>query len=419
MYINRELEAEIKPFLARREAISIVGPRQAGKTTFIKHLQERLQQDGKRVKFMTFENRSDLMLFQNDTDNFKKIVEQYDSAIIDEFQYATDGGKKLKYLYDTTAVKFIISGSSSLELMFQTGKYMVGRLLDFMLWPFSFREFLKAADAELFTVVEASKIGVDIFAIRPEPSLSVGEEIRRRLVAALEQYAVYGGYPAVVLARTTAEKEKLLESIVEKYLLYDIKDLLRLPTADELRRLAQLLAAQIGGLVKYDDLSRSVRLPYRDLVKHLAILEKTFILSLARPFFTNRRTELTKNPKSYFVDAGMRNFFLSDFRPVNGRPDLGALMENYAHGVLKRQNYHPPVKYWRTKSKAEVDFVIERKQAVYPVEVKYASNRNVGKSFYSFIEKFNPPVGIILTKDYVGQERIKNTVLKFIPLSYL
>lgn len=417
MYIKRQLEAKIKPFLSRKEAISIVGPRQAGKTTFIKHLQEHFRQDGKRVKFMTFESRDDLALFQNDTEDFKKMVEQYDCVIIDEFQYATNGGKKLKYLYDTTPIKFIVSGSSSLELTFQTGKYMVGRLLDFNLLPFSFREFLVATDVELLAVIEGADIGKDLFAIESAPS--VGKETRRRLVAALEQYVLYGGYPAVVLSSTIVEKEKLLESIVEKYLLYDIKDLLRLPTAEELRLLAQLLAGQIGGLIKYEELSRSARLSYPDLIRHLSILEKTFIVNLTRPFFTNRRTELTKNPKSYFVDTGVRNFFVADFRPVGTRPDLGALMENYAQSALKSLNFSPSVKYWRTKSKAEVDFVLEREQARYPVEVKYTSDRNVGKSFYSFIEKFNPPVGIVLTKDYVGREKIKNTIIKFVPLSYL
>src|SRR3989338_1729075 len=133
MYIERELKDKIKPFLAKKEAISIVGPRQAGKTTFIKHLAEQFEfeQKGKKVRFFTFENRDDLNLFNNGLEDFKKIASQYQVVFIDEFQYSRDGGQKLKYLYDTTEVKFIVSGSSSLELTFQTGKYMVGRLIEF------------------------------------------------------------------------------------------------------------------------------------------------------------------------------------------------------------------------------------------------------------------------------------------------
>src|SRR3989339_212511 len=298
MYIERQISGEIKPFLAKREAISIIGPRQAGKTTFIENLAKELEKKGKKIKFITFEKRDDLNLFNNDIEDFKKIAQQYDVVIIDEFQYSQEGGQKLKYLYDTTKVKFIISGSSSLELTFQTGKYMVGRLHEFLLTPFSFREFLSVRDQEIVN-----------------------------------------------------------------------------------------------------------------------ILKKTYIVSLISPFFTNKRTELVKNPKVYFKDTGLRNFSLADFRFLDSRNDIGGLVENYGcnllAGIFKRN-----VKYWRTKAKAEVDFIIEKEQSVYPVEIKYISKRVVGKSLYSFIEKFNPPIAFVLTRDYLGEERIHDTKIKFIPLTY-
>ncbi len=399
------MENQITPFLDRREVIAIVGPRQAGKTTFIEHLAQELIDQGKRVRFITFEKRDDLLLFNKSIEDFKALAEQYDSVIIDEFQYAFQGGKTLKYLYDTTNVKFIISGSSSLELTFQTGKYMVGRLLEFTLLPFSFREFLSFRDQELYTLVEQKYSG--------------GEEITRRLVLLLEEYALYGGYPAVVLAGSKEEKQKLLEGIAQNYLLRDIKDLLRLATSDELWQLVKLLAGQIGGMVKYEELSNSSGLAYKELKKHLNILEKTYLISLIKPFFTNRRTELTKNPKVYFFDSGLRNYVLSDFRPLADRNDLGAVMENYAFTLLfRRYNGASRLRYWRTKSKAEVDFIVEEGGALYPFEVKYTSKKIIGKSLYSFIEKFQPPVAVIFTKDFMGEEQVSKTRLKFVPLPY-
>ena len=65
MYINRSIEQEIKPFLERKEVISIIGPRQAGKTTLLKNLEKELICAKKTVKFITFENVSDLTLFQS------------------------------------------------------------------------------------------------------------------------------------------------------------------------------------------------------------------------------------------------------------------------------------------------------------------------------------------------------------------
>src|SRR3989338_4006661 len=387
MYIKRQLEAQIEPFLAKKEAISIVGPRQAGKTTFIKNLAKRFDQEGKKVKFITFEKKADFDLFNNNIEDFKKIAEQYEIVFIDEFQYSRDGGQKLKYLYDTTQIKFIISGSSSLDLTFQTGKYMVGRLIEFSLMPFSFREFLSAKDREMFIILEnISEADIFSFNMQDAP----GREINNRLAERLEEYLIFGGYPAAVLSAGAGEKKKVLEGIYDKYLLKDIKDLLRLATDNELDRLGKFLAGQIGNIIKYQELAVASGLNYKELKKHLNILNKTYVISLVAPFFTNKRTELVKNPKVYFNDLGLRNYSLADWRAVGSRNDLGALAENYGFMLLKNI-FSRGVKYWRTKAKAEVDFVVEKEQTVYPVEIKYISKRLIGKSLYSFIEKFNPP----------------------------
>lgn len=417
MYVHRQLEERIAPFLKRKEALSIIGPRQSGKTTFLRFLEEKLRNAGQKIKFITFETRADLDIFQNDQEDFKALVTDYDTVIIDEFQYAQNGGQKLKYLCDTSKTKFIVSGSSSLELSFQFGKYMVGRVLNFYLPPFSFREYLSFTDKEMYHLLERK-----IPSSRPFFDFNVkngfGAAVNKRLTGWLEKYAVYGGYPAVVLSTNEMEKQKVLEGIADNYLTKDIKSLLRLATDNELLKLAKFLAAQIGGMVKYDELSAAAGLSYKEVLKHLNILEKTFIIALVRPFFTNKRIELTKNPKGYFVDLGIRNFLVSDFRLMSSRNDQGGLMENYAYNLLSNLAVSPEIKYWRTKSKAEVDFVIERQQDRYPVEIKYTSKDIVGKSLHSFIEKFRPKAAIILNKDYLAEVKIKQTKVKFIPLSY-
>ncbi|EKE11288.1 MAG: hypothetical protein ACD_15C00111G0017 [uncultured bacterium] len=416
MYVEREITSKIKPFLERKEAISIVGPRQSGKTTLVKHLTSELEAKGKKVKFITFEKKADLALFQNSIEDFKEIADQFDCVVIDEFQYAKDGGQKLKYLFDTTKVKFIVTGSSSLEIKSQTGKYMVGRIFDFELLPFSFREYLSVEDPELSSLINKKFDSLDIFNF--QISQGFGEEINKRICEWLEKYVVYGGYPAVAISKTVIEKEKVLESISDNYLLKEIRGLLNLETEDELSRLQKFLAAQIGNLIKYEELSNISDLNNKKLMKHLNILEKTYIIKLIKPFFTNKRTELTKNPKSFFVDLGMRNYLLNDFRPLAVRNDAGSIMENYALNSLQKTYPTQIFKYWRTKSKAEVDFIIEKGSIIVPIEIKYSSKKIIGKSLHSFIEKFNPPKVIVLTKDFLAEEKIKNCQVQFIPLGY-
>jgi predicted AAA+ superfamily ATPase len=414
MYIHRQLEQEIAPFLSRREILAVIGPRQSGKTTFLHFLQHQLQEHKERVKFVTFEDKKERSLFEESIDDFKKIAEQYDRVIIDEFQYAADGGQKLKYLYDTGKTRFIISGSSSLDLTFQTGRYLVGRIFNFLLRPFSFTEFLSVKDGELWSL--RKKAGTtNLFAFKIKNGF--GQTFNHRLAEALEEYVLYGGYPAVVLAKTKAERQKVLASIADNYFLREIKDLLNLATDDELWRLTKILATQIGNLLNYQELSTTSSLNYPNLKKHLSILEKTYIVNLIKPFFTNPRTELVKNPKVYFTDLGLRNYFLDDFRPVKNRLDLGSLMENHAYNCLAEETL--PVKYWRSKSGAEVDFVVEKNQQFYPVEIKYISRREIGKSLYSFLGKFRPKKAFVLTKDYLAEEKLTHGLVRFLPLAYL
>lgn len=415
IYIHRELEKEIKPFLKRKEILGIIGARQVGKTTFLEYLLSELKKRKKKAEFLTFEKEKNLALFEN-IEDFKDYYRDCETLIIDEFHYAKEGGKKLKYLFDATKIKFIISGSSSLELTFETGKYLVGRMLKFLLYPFSFREFLSAKDKRLFYLLTSRF--PDIFSSKIENQKNFGKEINSRLQKYFEEYLVFGGYPAVVLAKTQKEKIKILEGILENYLLKDIKALLNLKTQRELLKISEFLATQMGNLLNYKELSNASNLKYKEVLRYLEILENTFIVNLLRPFYRNPRTELVKTAKAYFMDTGFRNYFLADFKEFQKRSDIGELVENFAFSSLRRKGFSK-INFWRTKSKAEVDFVIQKQGEIIPVEVKYSLKPSVGKSFYSFIEKFSPKKGYILTKGFYGTQKIKRTKIYFMPVYYL
>ncbi len=417
MFIHRELEAQIKPFLKRKETIAIIGPRQSGKTTFLKYLEREFIKSKHRVKFLTFEKLSELNLFQENIEDFKAFYEDYGIVIIDEFHYAKEGGQKLKYLYDTTKVKFIVSGSSSLELTFQTAKFMVGRLLRFHLLPFSFREFIFSADKELYTLIQ--KRIPDIICKFSFKNV-FGQELNSRIQRLFEKYIIFGGYPACVLAKKEMEKQKILEGIFESYVLKDVRSLLQLATEDELIRIVKILSTQIGSLIEYKELSNATQLNYKNLLKNLEVLRQTYILDFIKPFFTNRRTELTKNPKVYFLDPGLRNWVCGDFRNIDKRDDLGQLVENFVFSTLKRrEEFSRRLNFWRTKSKAEVDFVIQIPQGLIPIEVKYSISPTIGKSLYSFIKRFSPKRAIVLTKGFVAERRVGNCRVQFLPVYYL
>lgn len=147
MYIKRDIEAGVKKYIRKPEIIAVVGPRQSGKTTLLKQLFKSL----KKAVYVDFEDRDILNLFNNDIKSFYSLkAKGADYLFIDEFQYASDGGRKLKYLFDTYKTKIIISGSSVLDLTHQAVKYLVGRIFIFHLYPFTFAEFLRYKNPTLY-----------------------------------------------------------------------------------------------------------------------------------------------------------------------------------------------------------------------------------------------------------------------------
>jgi predicted AAA+ superfamily ATPase len=431
MIVKRDLLDTIKPFIKRREYLAITGPRQAGKTVLlsliIEYLKKELGVAADEIKSITFEDRKILAQFSASP---AELVESYIASgvkylFVDEFQYAKQGGQKLKLIYDTFKdFKIIITGSSSLEIKAQTGKYMVGRLLSFCLYPFTFAEFLSGRDKRLHAVYEKKHAAVRdfIFAakrFRPDKGADIFADDFLRLY---EEYLVWGGYPAVALEKNHEIQKKLLNDINNNYLLKDIKGLLELATEDKLVKLAELLSAQAGGIVNYSALSVSSGLDFRNLKKHVNILEETFICSEVKPYFVNKLKELTKNPKVYFVDNGFRNSMIDDMRPVNKRQDAGALAENAVFDRLKEMcGGDKQLNYWRTKAGAEMDFVIRIEGEEVPIEVKYSDfdSEKLTRSYMNFVEAFSPERGIMLTKNYWGKTKIKGCDIMYIPVYYL
>lgn len=410
-YIPREKEKILRKYIGKgkKQAVALIGPRQAGKTTLLKKIQKELRKQ--KTAFLTFENQEDRVLFAENIEGFKKLYGNYDVIFIDEFQYAKDGGQKLKYLYDTTKAQFVVSSSSSLDLTFQTGKFIVGRLLTFTLLPFSFRESLKESLSE---IIPKPATFDQLPHIKP-----LGPMLDDKVRAAFEEYLTFGGYPNIILSQESKDKIFQLRSLYDTYFLREIESLLKLATESELRQLLKALALQIGNLIEYRELSQVTGLKHGALKKHCNILSATYLTEFLSPYFTNRRTELVKSSKIYFLDTGFRNFVVNDFRELDIRQDTGALVENY---ILKRlheyANINEEIHFWRTKNKAEVDFVFIAGNEIIPIEVKYRINPSVGKSLYSFIEKYKPSKAFILTKSTFQKIKIQRTHVYFLPVYY-
>lgn len=434
MLCQRNLTKVVGTFIKRREYIAIIGPRQSGKTTFLEILKTRLLEEFKikkdLVQSVTFEDRKLLAQFEADPVAFVRSFRQNNDSdifyfMIDEFQYAASGGQKLKLIYDTIKnIKIFITGSSSLDIKAQVGKYMVGRILTFYLYPFSFKEFLGARYSRLENIYAQRNIDIYNWLFNAKRmTVKSGQDIfYKDFNKVYEEFCIWGGYPAVVLSKNDFERRKVLSDIYNNYILKDIKTLLELATENNLYLLSQYLATQIGNIVVYQNLSQTAGLDYRNLKKHLNILRETFICQELKPFFKNRQKELSKNPKIFFNDLGFRNNLIESMNGLNMRSDAGAMVENVVFiRLYELCERIEKINFWRTKAGAEVDFVLHMKGEILPIEIKYSSfdTAKISKSMASFIDYFKPEYAAVLTKDYWGSLKKGSAEILFFPVYYL
>jgi hypothetical protein len=428
-YLPRLLFDEIIKWLKRREIIAIKGPRQSGKTTLLLMIQDYLIEkervNPKNVIFLTFEDREILEKFSKSPKDFVSsfIRGQKNERfyfLIDEFHYLEEGGQKLKLLYDIFPnIKFIITGSSSLEVAGKTAKFLVGRMFSFYLYQFSFEEFIKAKSDQLSYIYEERKNKVIDFILNGKDFKFTEDIFREDFRKLFEEYAIYGGYPEVIKAEDIETKKIILKNIFETYITKDIIELLRINNLHKFRNLFTLLANQIGNLINYNSLSSDVQSYFREVKYFISILEETFVIFLLRPYFSNKITELKKNPKVYFVDIGLRNYAINNFNELDLRGDIGQIVENICLFQLKARYFDFPIKYWRTLAKAEVDFILELGNEIIPIEVKYSVEPKISRSLRNFISEYKPKKVLVITRGFSGEEKINSSLVKFIPAWYL
>lgn len=432
-YIDREITTKLKKWMDRREIYAIKGPRQSGKTTLLYIIRDYLVQErGVDENKIIFLNCEDYEVLEKFNKNPKEFISSYFAGkgrhyfFLDEFQYVEDAGRKLKILYDNYKnIKFIITGSSSLELTGKTSKFLVGRVFEFNLYPFSFKEFLNAKDKRL-TRIQGDRNEKFKSQVLEGKEFEINEEIfTSDFKNLLNEYIIYGGYPEVIKTEDTETKKEILKNIYNTYLTRDVIELLKIRDVFKFRKVVSVLSSQLGGIVNYNDLSSSCESYYKEVMEILDILEETFIIKRVTPFYKNLKTELKKNPKIYFIDSGMRNYAINNFTSIDERTDSGEIIENFVLNQLNQlslsSGYEFHINYWRTFGKAEVDFILNFQNRAVPVEVKYKKFKKpaVTRSFRSFLTAYKPDNAVLITKNYLGKTNINGTDILYIPLWYV
>ncbi len=407
--VERDVEEKIKKWIDEKEVLAIVGPRQSGKTTLLLKIKNLLEKRGiikEKIHFISFEDDFEKDKFEKDVKEYINYHVGDDKTkhffLLDEIQYVEEAGKLLKLIYDTYPnVKIFITGSSSLDIR-GVGSALVGRIIFFELYPFSFAEFLKAKDEKIFLYYKKYLLSLNSLKIKKQELIFLD-----KLNNYLKEYITYGGYPRVVLEKNIEKKKELLKNL---YLTYIEKDIVKIYGSEYKRRIFDLvkyLASVNGSILNYNDICSFTNLYYKELKDLFRILEDSYIIQLIRPFHKNLVSELRKNPKVYFIETGLRNFIVNRFS--FSEDEFGILFENYILNLFRGEN----ITYWRTTAKAEVDFILV--DSLVPLEVK--TNVKFTRSLRSFIKTYKPKKGIIFNFNDFYKKKINNTVVFVVPAS--
>lgn len=407
--IQRTILEDVWKDINREEIAFLVGPRQAGKTTIMKIIQGKLHETENKTLYLSLDYEYDRIYFTSQQNLLKKVGLELGSGhgfvFIDEIQRMENAGLFLKGIQDMgLPYKFIVSGSGSVDLKARIKESMLGRKRVYEVYPLSLLEFINYKTD--YRYVERLP---DFFALEKNLSADL-----------LMEYLNYGGYPRVVLETESREKLRVMDEIYQGYISKDIAYMLHVDKIEAFGQLIKTLADQIGKIINYTELATTLGISLPTIKNYCWYAEETYILRRITPFFRNIRSEISKSPSVYFSDLGFRNYALGVLGNLQRSEDLGFTFQNLVYIILREKLRWSSAKihYWRTKSKTEIDFVINTGKNIIPIEVKYKdmSKPAIPRSLNGFIEKYNPPYCLIINKNLNTTVQLQDTDIRFITI---
>ncbi len=368
----------------------VIGPRQAGKSTAI---WEFLARRGQPVLYLDCERPlirqwcQEPPLFLAD---LKKLVEMPVGLFLEEAQHLEEAGLFVKGLVDRKfGAPIWVTGSSSYHLGARTRESLAGRATRTRLLPFSLDEVCQD------------------LAGRPP---AMAEHLRQER---FERHLRWGGYPAVWLSQ---EPEARLTELVEAFVIRDASDLFKIARPDAFRRLLRLTAGQVGSKVNHSEWASILGVSRDTVGSYLDILAESHLILELPPFAAGKRVEITARPKVFWLDAGLRNRLVHDFRPLAERVDAGAALENWIAAELwKALPEGATLHFWSSSGGAEVDFVVVRGEQIVAVEVKAAKlgRAQIPRSLRSFIDAYHPKLALLVNTGLRHRELLDATSVEW------
>ena len=360
-YISRDIEARLLRLLASSPCVAVTGPRQAGKSTLLRHCLPDYNYVTLDDPFHREQAHADPLFFLDSLG---------ERAIIDEIQHAPGLLSYVKIRVDehrSVKGRYVFTGSQQFGLIKNLSDSLAGRIALLELLPLSVAE--------------------------KRTHLTLPDS-----VSLFRHAALSGSYPELVVDKTV-DLQSWYASYLQTYLERDIRTIYNIGDLRDFQRFVRLLAARCGQQLNMSDYSRDLGISVPTIKSWLSILEASRVVYLLSPYYANLGKRITKAPKVYFIDIGLACNLagVRDEGHLFNGPMAGHLFENFCVQETVKfflgRGEQPPLYYLRTGNGLEVDLLIEPSAGVLiPVEIKLTKTPapHLARTLTAFRETFAP-----------------------------
>ncbi len=345
--IKRNLTKKIEYLSKKYPVISLMGPRQSGKTTLLKYI-------FKNKPYVSLESPEMLTYAEKDPRGF--LSEYPKGAILDEAQRSPHLFSYIQGIVDdiNKPGMFILSGSQHFLLLEKITQTLAGRVALLNLLPLSLNELILS-----------------------------GNNIK-----SVEEVLFKGMYPRLYSSKINPLD--FYPSYIQTYVERDVRSITNVTNLNTFQRFLAMCAGRSGQLLNLSSLAIDCGVTHNTIKSWISILEASFIVYLLYPHYKNFNKRLVKMPKLYFVDVGLMCSLLEikDKNQLQSHPLRGNIFETFLMSELRKQRFNKGLRsnlyFWRDKTGHEIDCIVESGGNLTPIEVK--SGKTINSEMFKNIE---------------------------------
>lgn len=377
---DRIIESVALKHMEKRQCLTLIGPRQSGKTTLCKKIFPEYE-------YYTFESPDIREQFYFDPRGFLQNIKC--SAIFDEVQKVPDLLSYLQEILDSSEDrrKFVLTGSNNLLLSNKISQTLAGRTKILQLLPLQ-RQEIPLVDRK-----------VD-----------------------LDSALLSGSYPRIY--NENLDPSDWLGDYLQTYVEKDIRDTINITDLRSFDNFLRLLAGRVGQIMSYNSLAGDSGITQPTVKRWISALESTFICFILQPHYKNFNKRITKAPKVYFHDTGLLCYLLriKNNDQLRVHPLRGAIFENWVISEFLKdysnRGEEAPLYFWRDQHGHEIDLVIDQGLNLDFIEIK--SSRTFQKDFMENIDWINSLQGSKKGSCiYGGEKRVSLGETELVPWAFL